>query len=342
VQVFNDYAAGQDLLFVTYNTTSSNYCIIEAQAWTGTGAMPMNSGDNSVAVGHFPAQEAYASKPCIKTATLSLQLSRQCADSEFMDDYDLLAHATVVERNSDGTYSSNEETAWSLGTTVSGDGSWAMYSEYQLDCKCGTFTYATPEPPTEPGSEPAPVSSPVSAPVSSPVSSPVSAPVSSPVSSPVSEAVPVPTPSCETAFAYCSSKAKCFLTDIPAEPYGTFDRWGWTEQVEKLDMKCQLWAGAADCCFGKGTLVGSAIISENYIEITLDDKYYSGDVHFYSGSTMVPLAKNGKSYTVAPGAFPENIPPTGSYTYADLYPTPYVQLGEWVILHTTVCEGKSE
>lgn len=106
---------------------------------------------------------------------------------------------------------------------------------------------------------------------------------------------------CETAFAKGDNGETCFIGN-------GFNRWGWTigPLADGAEGSYEVYAGAGQCDTAKGVLVGSVDVSyiggEVSVTYNIDDTYEVSETHTYAGSTMYPIAKNGKE-TVAPGQY---------------------------------------
>ena len=170
--------------------------------------------------------------------------------------------------------------------------------------------------------------------------------------------------SCETAYAYCAvgSEPRCFIEDS-ASIQGLGNKWGWTHNVTVINpsdtpIECTLYAGAGQCDLSRGAIAGTAKISANTFQITLDGWEYGGDtttgadgafVHFYHGSEKYP--RNGDDFTVAPGQYSkpfaydkqtlENLGLSFPYPAGGVFPfptgSPPLATGQWFILHASVC-----
>jgi hypothetical protein len=82
-----------------------------------------------------------------------------------------------------------------------------------------------------------------------------------------------------------------------------FCRWGWTNQVTSLPLRMELWAGAADCDFDKGTYVGTVTVTGAEVVYEMLDDYKITTAHLYIGEGKFPSTLRG-SLTVAPGQYP--------------------------------------
>ena len=120
-----------DTVKITYDTSGSDYCLTEVQAYFGD-LIPVNTAGNPQ-IGTFPAKATMKAGTCIKTYSLETPLSPDCvAGAEYMKKiYKLAAHSHV--QFADG---SGGQTAWTTGTETVSGGSWAMYSEASLACQC--------------------------------------------------------------------------------------------------------------------------------------------------------------------------------------------------------------
>ena len=109
VELLNGGSA--DTAKITYDTSGTNYCLTEVQAYLGDN-IPTNTANNP-AVGNFPAKSGQIStKTCVTTYTVQMPLAPDCeSGSEFMGrPYKLAAHASVQFANGSGG-----QTAWSTG-----------------------------------------------------------------------------------------------------------------------------------------------------------------------------------------------------------------------------------
>lgn len=118
---------------------------------------------------------------------------------------------------------------------------------------------------------------------------------------------------CETAFAYYSSADSnvdsCFLDiDEDNDSVGDFNRWGWTVGPldENTNTTHDVYAGAAKCDTGKGTLVGTLHVDYSNgvatVTFTNNTPYTLDETHVYVGNEILPRDVNG-NYTVAPGQY---------------------------------------
>ncbi|WP_224491552.1 hypothetical protein [Robertkochia flava] len=140
--------------------------------------------------------------------------------------------------------------------------------------------------------------------------------------------------SCETLFAK-GADALCFNNTEP----DNFSRWGWTNMLSEGDSgTMELWAGAAQCNTGKGTLVG--YLNYSYLEGTLEVEYemmngfYLTETHFYAGTDMYP-EKMGTP-TVAPGQYPYKNEKL-DYASSDSYTVGGLDGDIYLIAHAEVC-----
>ena len=114
---------------------------------------------------------------------------------------------------------------------------------------------------------------------------------------------PPPLGGCETAFAYGEDFATCFL-DIPEIKN---NRWGWTNgPLDEGTYSWPIYAGAGQCDFSKGTLVGTLDV-EYYSDMVdvlynIDEGYSLDETHLFVGGDILPKKKN--KYTTAPGTIP--------------------------------------
>jgi hypothetical protein len=111
----------------------------------------------------------------------------------------------------------------------------------------------------------------------------------------------------ETAFAYGGSYATPFIG------YNNFHRWGWTNGISEGDYTFEVWAGAGQNDFTKGTLVGTVDIAYHSGVVTATFHLNSGVIfkqdslghdiiHIYADYGMFPLLSNNNP-TVAPGQY---------------------------------------
>ena len=124
----------------------------------------------------------------------------------------------------------------------------------------------------------------------------------------------------ETAYAK-GDEAECFVP--------TFSNWGWTNKVGPGTHSWDLWAGAAGCDTGKGTLVGSVTVKYDgwgivTVHFDVDPAYGLLESHVYAGTTKFPKVQQGRRLvdTVAPGQYTN----TGPFDGRDI----------WVIAHAVV------
>ncbi len=122
---------------------------------------------------------------------------------------------------------------------------------------------------------------------------------------------------CETVFAYnpnepngiCFSefnkKTGNYNPNGPANK--NFSRWGWTNEISQGSYDFEVWAGAGQCNFSKGTLVGNLHIEYSGTTATVTYDMFNGfvldETHLYIGDEPIPTGNNGKA-TVAPGQYP--------------------------------------
>jgi hypothetical protein len=111
----------------------------------------------------------------------------------------------------------------------------------------------------------------------------------------------------ETAFAYGGEYATPFIG------YNNFHRWGWTNGISEGDYTFEVWAGAGQNDFTKGTLVGTVDIAYHSGVVTATFHLNSGVIfkqdslghdiiHIYADYGMFPLLSNNNP-TVAPGQY---------------------------------------
>ena len=124
-----------DSVKITYETTGTNVCLKEVQAYLGD-VIPVGATGNPK-IGNFPLKYTMPTTgECVTEYSfdMNIKLIPDCTTgAEFMDRvFKLAAHATV--KFMDGS----EETAWSVGPAIASGGSWATYSEVKLNCECAT------------------------------------------------------------------------------------------------------------------------------------------------------------------------------------------------------------
>ena len=111
---------------------------------------------------------------------------------------------------------------------------------------------------------------------------------------------------CGTAWAHGGDYATCFLSlDLPDL---TSEKWGWTNgQLSEGDYVFDIYFGAGQCDFSKGTLVGTLTVEyhEGTAEVTYEAMagFWMDKTHLYVGSEILPTDGQGE-FTVAPGQFP--------------------------------------
>jgi hypothetical protein len=149
------------------------------------------------------------------------------------------------------------------------------------------------------------------------------------------EPPPPPPADCETAF---SLGEQCFLDiDEDDDGSGDFNRWGWREQLDGSYV-ADIYAGAGQCSTGKGTLVGSLIVTDNGdgyfgVEYDIASGFYLDETHLYIGDSL-PVNSSGES-TVAPGQYTEIHESLAGAT-SDSYTLPG-RVGDYLIAHAVVC-----
>jgi hypothetical protein len=138
------YAAGKvcaeiingdtDTVKITYDTSGTSYCLREVQAYLGD-SIPTGSKGNPN-IGLFPAK-MIISEACAKTATVTTNLAKQCSASTPYSNWltKLAAHSSVQLSNGTGG-----QTAWSVGKPITPGGSWAMFTELNINCACAVPT----------------------------------------------------------------------------------------------------------------------------------------------------------------------------------------------------------
>lgn len=102
----------------------------------------------------------------------------------------------------------------------------------------------------------------------------------------------------ETAYGL-GNNATCFIP--------TLSNWGWTNLIsDPYSGQWELWAGAAQCDTGKGTLVGYVDVSYSggslSVNFVVNEPYVLDETHVYAGSDEFPVNKKG-DYIVAPGQY---------------------------------------
>ena len=146
---------------------------------------------------------------------------------------------------------------------------------------------------------------------------------------------------CETAFAVSTTEnsvdenSNCFRDD------DDFRRWGWTNYFEcEGTYELDLYAGAAKCDLGRGTLVGNVEVDYNngYVTVTynINDGYVMNEAHVYIGCNPYPIGSGGAE-TVAPGQYPFNPSNLGYVTSYSVGPISATG-GIYVIAHAKTCE----
>lgn len=111
-----------------------------------------------------------------------------------------------------------------------------------------------------------------------------------------------------------SISSTCF-TSLSLPGY-TSNNWGWVSEIHYTDVSTinyvlDLYAGAAQCDYSKGTYIGKAYIYSETIGIntTLSIKYdvlpnfSMGEVHVYIGTEPLPKNPITGNYTDAPGQY---------------------------------------
>lgn len=162
---------------------------------------------------------------------------------------------------------------------------------------------------------------------------------------------------CETAFAAYNGDfpdATCFLNiDENNDNIADFNRWGWTygpiidpTTVENgnKNTSIPIYAGAAECSFEKGTLVGSLVIHYDgeiaTVTYIMLDGYYMTETQLYVGNEILPSDVND-DYTVAPGQY-GNIHDDLEDATSDSYTIKGLSGDIYVVAHAEVCWLKSE
>ena len=121
-----------DTVKITYDTSGTDYCLTEVQAYFGD-VVPVNLSGNPM-IGQFPAKATMRLGTCVTSYSVETPLSPDCvAGAEYMKKlYKLAAHSHV--QHADG---SGGQTAWTQGVDMTPiGGSWAMYSVANIACGC--------------------------------------------------------------------------------------------------------------------------------------------------------------------------------------------------------------
>ena len=126
-----------DQVKITYDTTGSDYCLTEVQAYFGD-RIPSNRAGNPQ-IGWFPAKNTTMPAGCVKTATVVTSLNPRCCSSSaatlWMNrPFRLAAHSSVVLSSGGGG-----QTAWTTGVDITAGGSWATYTPVNIDCGCNSY-----------------------------------------------------------------------------------------------------------------------------------------------------------------------------------------------------------
>jgi hypothetical protein len=111
----------------------------------------------------------------------------------------------------------------------------------------------------------------------------------------------------ETAYAMADNDAFCF------SEFG-YKNWGWTNLIGPGTYEMDLWAGAAQCDTGKGTLVGLVTVEydgDGNVTVTyhVDAPYSLDETHVYAGYDPIPPGG------IAPGLYQNYGPFDGSDVY---------------------------
>ena len=143
-EILNNAAQG-DLVKITYDTTGTNYCLTEVQAYFGS-TIPA-TGTGNPQIGQFPAKNTTMPAGCVKTASVLTPLNPRCCSSSASTvwmgrNFKLAAHSSVVLSTGGGG-----QTAWSTGVDVTNGGSWATYTPVTLDCGCNSYAAPVKSPP---------------------------------------------------------------------------------------------------------------------------------------------------------------------------------------------------
>ena len=131
-----------DTVRITYDTSGSDYCLREVQAYFGD-SIP-STGTGNPQVGQFPAKNTTMPSGCVKTATVTTPLAPRCCTSAPVGlwsnrSFRLAAHSSVVLSNGGGA-----QTAWSAGVQITGGGSWATFTPAVLNCGCSSAPVPAP------------------------------------------------------------------------------------------------------------------------------------------------------------------------------------------------------
>jgi hypothetical protein len=254
-----------DNLDVTY-TTTGGWELTEAHLWVGTALsdMPQTKKGNPK-IGNFPYNSGDITGSTSYTFSVALEsLGFSCPSDD--TGYYVAAHAALRKDNGDGTYQT--ETGWGDGDPLVEKGSWATVSSVTLTCDCGS------NPPVD--------------------------------------------GNCETAYATTlgggqagsDSVSQCFTDpgssgcddDEDGMNDALSNKWGW--QIGPISAGTtevyNLHAGGGKCDTGKGFLAGTATVTYDGSNLTVDYEvtepgYELGATHVYAG--------NSKSCTSAPGQF---------------------------------------
>lgn len=140
--------------------------------------------------------------------------------------------------------------------------------------------------------------------------------------------------SCETAFAYGSARATCFIDSGIIQT----SRWGWFNgPLAPGSYSFAIYAGAGQCDLSKGTLVGSLSVAYNgttaQVSYAMSAGFTMDETHLYVGNAPLP-SKNG-SYTVAPGQY-GNLH-TLSAAASDSYTVSGLSGDIYVVAHAVTC-----
>jgi hypothetical protein len=111
----------QENIYVTY-TTTGGWLLIETQLFVGNLANVPLAGQSNPKIGNFP----YKAKHSPNVTSFTYVISREGLSESIV----IAAHASVVKPGS------KQETAWSSGNRFSSKGSWATYSNYELQGCC--------------------------------------------------------------------------------------------------------------------------------------------------------------------------------------------------------------
>ncbi|MCK4478501.1 hypothetical protein KAU88_08265 [Candidatus Bathyarchaeota archaeon] len=150
-----------------------------------------------------------------------------------------------------------------------------------------------------------------------------------------------PPPRGETAFAYGDGYATCFMSmDFDGDGKRDFKNWGWSNgPLAPGSYTFDVWAGAAKCDLGKGTLVGNVTIdydgSTATVTYMMHTSWTMQNTQLYVGSEPLPRDSQGE-YTVAPGQYPYIH--AGISAVSDTYTVSGLSGDIYVVAHADVLE----